>query len=134
MTDDKQTTAPVSLPGAGEPEEPVKQDAGQDTSRDAGQNHRPALTIDYALYESYLEDSDMSDAQKREFIETLWSIVVSFVDLGFGVHALQLACEQTTDKGGDTRPDLLSSWSNTNAETAKPADPPNDDHAERKET
>lgn len=58
----------------------------------------PALTIDYELYEQYLDDSDLSEAQKREFLETLWNIIVSFVDLGFGVHPLQQAasdkCEQ----------------------------------------
>ena len=49
----------------------------------------PALEIDYALYERLLAESDWSDEQKREFIETLWSIVVQFVDLGFGIHPLQ---------------------------------------------
>lgn len=61
-------------------------------------NRWPALTIDYALYEQYLDDADLSEEQKREFIETLWNIIVSFVDLGFGVHPLQQAtsdgCEQ----------------------------------------
>ena len=51
----------------------------------------PALEIDYALYERLLAESDWSDEQKREFIDTLWSIVVQFVDLGFGIHPLQQA-------------------------------------------
>lgn len=51
----------------------------------------PALEIDYALYESYLEGSEWTDAQKREFIETLWSIVVQFVDFGIGLHPVQQA-------------------------------------------
>ena len=59
-------------------------------ARKAG-DKSPALTIDYALYEQYLDDSDLTDAQKREFLETLWNIIVSFVDLGFGVHPLQQA-------------------------------------------
>ena len=53
----------------------------------------PTLTIDWELYGKYLDESDLSDTEKREFLETLWSIVVSFVDLGFGVHPLQ----QVTD-------------------------------------
>ncbi len=53
----------------------------------------PSLTIDYDLYARFLEDSGMSDAQKKEFIETLWSVIVSFVDLGFGMHPLQQICE-----------------------------------------
>jgi len=49
----------------------------------------PTLTIDWELYGKYLDESDLSDAEKRKFLETLWSIVVSFVDLGFGVHPVQ---------------------------------------------
>jgi len=63
----------------------------------------PTLTIDWELYGQHLEDSDMSDAEKRKFIEALWSIVVSFVDLGFGVHPAQLVtgncCEQDQRNG-----------------------------------
>lgn len=52
-------------------------------------NQRNSLTIDYALYERYLENSDLSEIEKREFLETLWNVIVGFVDLGFGVHPLQ---------------------------------------------
>jgi len=58
-----------------------------------GKASSPTLTIDWELYGKYLDESDLSDAEKHEFLETLWSIVVSFVDLGFGVHPLQ----QVTD-------------------------------------
>lgn len=50
-----------------------------------------ALSIDWDLYGQYLEDSDMTDNEKLEFITVLWSIVVSFVDLGLGIHPAQLA-------------------------------------------
>ena len=53
----------------------------------------PALELDYALYESYLEDSEWTDAQKREFLETMWSIIVQFVDFGIGIHPVQQAGE-----------------------------------------
>lgn len=66
----------------------------------------PTLTIDWDLYGQYLEDSDLSDVEKQEFIEVLWSLVVSFVDLGLGLHPAQLVagsgCEQN---GGKTVPD-----------------------------
>lgn len=67
----------------------------------------PSLTIDWELYGEYLEDSDLSDDQKREFIETLWSIVIAFVDLGFGVHPVQQACEQNPENGVFLPDDLL---------------------------
>jgi len=61
----------------------------------------PTLTIDWELYGKHLDESDLSDAEKREFLETLWSIVVSFVDLGIGVHPLQQVtdniCEQQVE-------------------------------------
>jgi hypothetical protein len=49
----------------------------------------PALSIDWGLYEHYLEASDLPDDDKRALIETLWSIMVSFVDLGFRISPLQ---------------------------------------------
>ncbi len=56
------------------------------------------INIDYACYKYYLENSELSDAQKREFLDTLWSIIVGFVDLGFGVHPLQQSCESISVK------------------------------------
>ncbi len=63
-------------------------------------NHkRPSLTIDYELYWHYLDNSDLTDEQKREFLDALWSIIVSFVDLGFAVHPLQQAVDQNDETG-----------------------------------
>ena len=53
-----------------------------------------ALSFDYEEYAPYLEDSDLTEEQKREFLETLWNIMVSFVDLGFGIHPIQQASGQ----------------------------------------
>ena len=62
-------------------------------------NRFKALSIDWELYADYLEESDLSEEQKREFLETLWSIIVSFVDLGFGLHPARKVCEQMDEKG-----------------------------------
>ncbi|WP_386627523.1 hypothetical protein [Sulfitobacter geojensis] len=40
---------------------------------------RPSIKVDWELYGEYLEASDMTETEAREFIENLWSIVVSFV-------------------------------------------------------
>jgi hypothetical protein len=50
----------------------------------------PTLTLDVALYQHYLDDSDLSDAQKQELLETLWTLICEFVFLGFGVSSTQL--------------------------------------------
>ncbi|MCV6547729.1 MAG: hypothetical protein OIF56_10685, partial [Cohaesibacter sp.] len=47
-------------------------------------NHHPHTGL---LYGHHLDESDLSDAEKREFIETLWYLMVSFVDLGFEVSS-----------------------------------------------
>jgi hypothetical protein len=54
-------------------------------------NKKPTLTLDVELYQHYLDDSDLSDAEKAELLETLWSIICEFVRLGFGIHPIQQA-------------------------------------------
>lgn len=56
---------------------------------------RPTLSLDVALYESYLADQHLAEDQKRALLEALWSIIVGFVDLGFSVEPGHLA-----DKAG----------------------------------
>ena len=63
----------------------LKQDAPNSISQ------RPSLTIDYDLYWHYLENSDLTDQQKRDFLDEMWSIIVFFVKFGFNVNPLQEA-------------------------------------------
>lgn len=51
----------------------------------------PAVTLDYKLYEHFLEDTALSEDQKREFLAALWSIICEFVAMGFEVHPVQQA-------------------------------------------
>lgn len=50
------------------------------------------MTVDVERYQQYLDGTDMSDAEKAEFLQALWQIIVSFVELGYGVHPLQEVC------------------------------------------
>lgn len=58
---------------------------------------RPIVTVDVKKYQSWIDDSDLSEEKKEEFLQALWSIVVAFVELGFGVHPLQEACGQNSE-------------------------------------
>ena len=49
------------------------------------QDIKPTLQFDWQEWLPYVEDSDLTDDQKREMIETLWSIAIAFVDLGWDV-------------------------------------------------
>lgn len=69
---------------------------------------RPSLNIDWEVYAAMLEDSDMPLDQQKELIETLWSIVVIFVDLGFDLHPAQQICGEVDDPLSDDPPDIVS--------------------------
>jgi hypothetical protein len=60
---------------------------------------QPILSVDVEKYQAFLDEADMTEAQKEEFLQALWSIIVSFVEMGFGVHPLQAVCgeEPETD-------------------------------------
>ncbi len=55
------------------------------------------LTLDVDYYQSFLDDTDIPEHKKQEFIEALWSIITAFVDLGFGIHPVQQATKQNTE-------------------------------------
>lgn len=55
------------------------------------------VEIDTAKYQKYLDDPALSDDQKEDVIEALWSIITAFVDLGFGVHPMQEVCGKNTE-------------------------------------
>ena len=52
----------------------------------------PVVTVDFQYYEKYLSDYEISEAQKRELIAALATIMMGFVDLGFGIAPGQIPC------------------------------------------
>ena len=52
---------------------------------------RPVITFDYERYAHFLDTADLTEDQKREFLQSLWNIIVQFVSMGFGVHPVQQA-------------------------------------------
>lgn len=68
----------------------------------------PALKLDVDFYQSFLDDTDIPEDKKREFIEALWSIITAFVDLGFGIHPVQQAMSQ---KSG-SMPEIITDFVN----------------------
>ena len=69
---------------------------------------RPSLTIDWEVYAAMLEDSDMPLDQQKELIETLWSIVVMFVDLGFELSPVRQIFGEVDEPLSDYPPDIVS--------------------------
>lgn len=66
------------------------------------------ITVDVAEYDQYMRDTGMTQEQKEEFLRAMFSIVMTFVELGFGVHPLQQVGGQEisgkAEKCADHRP------------------------------
>lgn len=54
------------------------------------------LFLDIEKYQDMLDDNDMSETQKHEFLKTMWNLIVTFVDMGYGVHPAQQALDAQT--------------------------------------
>ena len=52
------------------------------------------LEVDFDYYQRYLEDLDLTDEQKNELISTIATIILAWIDLGFGVSTTQVSCEE----------------------------------------
>ena len=68
----------------------------------------PTLSIDWELYASMLAESDMPLEDQKELVETLWSIAVAFVDMGFDLSPVQQICGESEEALSDLPPDLVS--------------------------
>jgi hypothetical protein len=55
--------------------------------------HAPALKLDASAYRHFLEETDWTEAQKDEFTQALWQIIVAALDLNFGIHPIQLVMD-----------------------------------------
>jgi len=66
---------------------------------------RPIIQMDYERYEKMLDKPDLTEDQKREFLQALWNIVIGFVELGWGVHPIQQVQENTCGELSDTKSD-----------------------------
>lgn len=51
----------------------------------------PRLEVDLACYLPLFEDEAISDEDKMALLKSLWSIIMSFAQIGWGVHPVQQA-------------------------------------------
>ncbi|WP_300071798.1 hypothetical protein [uncultured Ruegeria sp.] len=69
-------------------------DLGEALEKASKRSGLRTVEIDVERYQAYLDDPALSDAQREDIIQALWTIIVAFVELGFGVHPVQQACGQ----------------------------------------
>lgn len=71
---------------------------------------KKTLRIDVDRYQHMLDGANLTDAQKREVLEALWTIIVTVVELGYNVHPLQEVCgkpDKLSDEWSASNPDAL---------------------------
>lgn len=59
------------------------------------------LGVDLSAYMNELDGVDLTPEQAAEVLGALFEIMVQFVDLGIGVHALQIGCGKESEIVGD---------------------------------
>ena len=57
----------------------------------------PALRFDWHDWLPYLENEDMPLDQKQDLIETLWAIVLTFMDMGYTIKTSPETCGNAID-------------------------------------
>ncbi|WP_300037223.1 hypothetical protein [uncultured Roseobacter sp.] len=51
---------------------------------------RSLIEADYERFAHFLDGLDASEAEKREFVQTVWNIVFAVASLGFQSHPIQI--------------------------------------------
>ncbi|MEM6942373.1 MAG: hypothetical protein AAF416_21775 [Pseudomonadota bacterium] len=92
--------------GAGAPVAFAKA-AGWPASSVAGGARRKVLEVDLDQFQHRLDSAGMTEAQKTEYLQLTWSIVLQFVDLGYQLHPVQQSCGQLRDPEPDAVPSVL---------------------------
>ncbi|EEE36975.1 hypothetical protein RKLH11_810 [Rhodobacteraceae bacterium KLH11] len=77
---------------------------------------RPSIRLNLDDWLPYLEDSDASEAEKIELIETLWNIAMAFVDLGWDLDSGEETSGQSLDLTAVLRAAVLNSKDNDKEE------------------
>ena len=80
----------------------------KDTTDPPTQN-RPSIRLNLDDWLPYLEDSDATEAEKIELIETLWNIAMAFVDLGWDLDSGEETRGQSLDLTAVLRAAVLNS-------------------------
>ncbi|NVK20603.1 MAG: hypothetical protein HWE30_18075 [Methylocystaceae bacterium] len=78
----------------------------------AGKDGKKTLSIDVERYQNMLDEPGLTEDQKRQAIEALWSIIIAFVELGYGVHPAQEVCgkhQKSPEEQDKNDPDALNS-------------------------
>ncbi|MEW7988313.1 MAG: hypothetical protein AB2799_21175 [Candidatus Thiodiazotropha sp.] len=69
--------------------DPTIKDKIADSPEGLGSNSPKALKLDPEKYRDYLDEFELSEEQQNELLETLWHIMRTFVEIGWGLDSVQ---------------------------------------------
>ena len=84
-----------------EDEEPECQ--GHFNANGGASSAHPVMRLEPELYAEHVEDLGLTEDQEQALLESLWSVVVGFVDLGFSVDNIDPIFEHIFAAGGEIR-------------------------------
>ncbi len=70
-------------------------------------DYLPSLVFDPEQYVDDFDELDLSNKQHIEFLQSLWHIMSTFVDIGWGVESVQLFLPELFEKAGQDSDKLL---------------------------
>ncbi|MEP2640063.1 MULTISPECIES: hypothetical protein [Alphaproteobacteria] len=71
--------------------------------------HRPSIHLNWQDWLPYFEASTASEAEKQQVIETVWSIVMVFIDLGWDIDTGEKTSGKDLDLTTTLRAAVLNS-------------------------
>ncbi|WP_299867712.1 hypothetical protein [uncultured Roseobacter sp.] len=82
---------------------------------------RPSIHLNWQDWLPYLEDSTATEAEKQQVIETVWSIAMAFVDLGWDIDTGENTSGQSFDLTAALRAAVVHSEVNNSRSSSEAA-------------
>ena len=62
---------------------------GTPSDRIESEKEHSHLSFDFHEFGHFVEDSELTEEEQKELLEALWTILIQFIDMGFGSQSLQ---------------------------------------------
>ena len=78
----------------------------------------PDMTLDIEKYRPYLAEIEVSEDQAEEFLQILWNMMHTMVNLGLGLDGIQTFLKECEEKAGQDSPQRCNRYQHCRASKA----------------
>lgn len=89
----------------------------------SGKQPQRSLEVDFSRFEDALDGSGLSEAEKAEFLHVFWSVILEFIDLGFGIHSSNVIASNACAEASETSAREATARPETERQTETPTKP-----------